>query len=102
MSISNSKQMQAASKQRSAMNKLASCPDDWYAVKEMLLNIRLAVAVEPRPDAAIRHLARTWFSADKYAVPACKAMLIKLMASKKANKTLGEMIALYLELEEKE
>lgn len=86
--------------QRTAINKVASSPQDWQTYKEMLLNIRLAVAVEPRPDAAVRHLARTWHAEKKYALPVCQATLLKLMTLKKANQTLEEMIALYIDLEE--
>ena len=86
--------------QRTAIDKMASSPDDWTTYKEMLLNIRLAVAVDPRPDAAVRHLARTWYAESKYALPVCRATLLKLMSLKKANQTLQEMIALYIDLEE--
>ncbi len=87
-------------KQRTEVNKVVSVPKDWEAYKEMLLNIRLAVAVDPRPDAAVRHLARTWYAEQKYAIPVCQAALLKLMTLKKANTTLEEMIALYINLEE--
>lgn len=94
------KDMSAFNAQRTLINKAASTPADWEVFKQMLLNLRLAVAVEPRPDAAVRHLARTWYTEDKYPLPICKATLLKLMALKKANRNLEEMIALYIDLEE--
>lgn len=86
--------------QRTAANKITSSPQDWEVYKDMLLNLRLAVAIDKRPDAAIRHLARTWYAEEKYAIPVCKATLLKLMSLKKANSTLEEMIALYIDIEE--
>lgn len=82
------------------MMKACSQPDDWQMFKDMLLNLRLAVAVYPRPDAAVRHLARTWYSDGKYRSPICDSTLLKLTALKKANLTLEEMIDLYIDLEE--
>lgn len=94
------KDMSVFNAQRTLINKAASSPEHWEAFKQMLLNLRLAVAVEPRPDAAVRHLARTWFNETKYEQPICKATLLKLMTLKKANSNLEEMITLYIDLEE--
>ena len=94
------KDMSVFNAQRTLINKAASSPEHWEAFKQMLLNLRLAVAVEPRPDSAVRRLARTWFNETKYEQPICKATLLKLMALKKANSNLEEMIALYIDLEE--
>lgn len=85
---------------KKALMKTCSTPGDWQIFKDMLLTLRLAVAVEPRPDAAVRHLARTWYSEGKYRSPVCDATLLKLTALKKANRTLEEMIELYIDLEE--
>lgn len=85
---------------KTKMMKAVSKPEDWSLFKDMLLNLRLAVAVEPRPDAAVRHLARVWYDEGKYRSPTCDSVLIKLTALKKANRTLEELIALYINLED--
>ena len=85
---------------KNKMFKAMSENEDWQVFKDMLLNLRLAVAVDPRPDTAVRHLARTWFDEGKYRNPTCDSVLIKLSALKKANSTLEELIALYIDLEE--
>lgn len=84
---------------KAKMMKAISTPEDWDLFKEMLLNLRLAVAVDPRPDTAVRHLARTWYDQGKYRNPTCDSVLIKLTALKKANRTLEELIALYIDIE---
>lgn len=80
--------------------KACSQDEDWIVFKDMLLNLKLAVAVEPRPDTALRHLARTWVDMPRYSSPVCRSTLIKLSALKKANNTLEELIDLYTNLEE--